>query len=205
MSLSLLSLHALSRPGLEPATLSVEAGQRVLISGESGSGKTLLLRAIADLDPHVGELRLEGVPSQDMAATRWRAQVCYVPSESQWWDERVADHFSAPAPELLQALGFPVEVSGWAVRRLSSGERQRLAMARTLALRPRVLLLDEPTANLDPGNTERVERLVCDYCKKENAAVLWVSHDPEQRRRLAQRHWVIEAGRVREVALEAAA
>lgn len=179
-------------------TLAVDARQRVLISGESGSGKTLLLRAIADLDPHQGELRLEDVPSQRMPATRWRAQVCYVPSESQWWGERVADHFGGPAPGLLRALGFPEDVFGWTVRRLSSGERQRLALARTLALQPRVLLLDEPTANLDPDNTERVERLVCDYCEKHKATVLWVSHDPEQRQRLAQRHWIMAAGRLRE-------
>ncbi|HEY9149840.1 MAG TPA: ATP-binding cassette domain-containing protein [Gammaproteobacteria bacterium] len=183
---------------MDPVSLSVEPGQRVMISGGSGAGKTLLLRAIADLDPHQGELRLEDVPSHNMPATRWRAQVCYVSSESQWWSERVAEHFATAVPELCQSLGFPPDVLEWAVRRLSSGERQRLALARALALRPRVLLLDEPTANLDPDNTARVERLVCEYCKKENAAVLWVSHDPEQRRRLAQRHWVIEAGRVRE-------
>jgi ABC-type iron transport system FetAB ATPase subunit len=186
-------------------TLAVEAHQRVLISGGSGSGKTLLLRSIADLDPHQGELQLGDTRCRDMPATCWRQQVCYVPSESQWWGERVADHFGAPAAELLEALAFPEGVLDWAVRRLSSGERQRLALARALVLQPRVLLLDEPTANLDPDNTERVEQLVCSYCDEHEAAVLWVSHDPGQRQRLAQRHWAIEAGRIREVELEAAA
>lgn len=169
-----------------------------MISGDSGAGKTLLLRAIADLDPHEGEMRLEGTPCQRMPPTQWRARVCYVPSESQWWGERVGEHFRDNGIELAQALGFPAGIRDWAVRRLSSGERQRLALARALALRPRVLLLDEPTANLDPDNTARVERMIRDYCAQEKAAVLWVSHDPEQRRRLAQRHWVMAAGQLEE-------
>ena len=169
-----------------------------MISGASGAGKTLLLRAIADLDPHSGEMRLDGIASQDMPATRWRAQLGYVPSESQWWGERVREHFTECPETLLDALGFAGDVVDWYVSRLSSGERQRLALARAVALRPRVLLLDEPTANLDPDNTARVERLVCDYCAREQAAVLWVSHDTEQRQRLATRHWVMSLGKLDE-------
>ena len=82
------------------------------------------------------------------------------------------------------------------VARLSSGECQRFALLRLLANRPRVLLLDEPTANLDPDNVSRVERLIADYIREEQAAVLWVSHDPRQMRRVADRRMRLEAGRV---------
>lgn len=73
----------------------------------------------------------------------------------------------------------------WEVSRLSSGERQRLSLARLLAGYPKVLLLDEPTANLDKANTNRVEELILTYLREQGASALWVSHDPEQRHRMA--------------------
>ena len=82
------------------------------------------------------------------------------------------------------------------VARLSSGERQRFALLRLLANRPRVLLLDEPTANLDPDNVTRVENLIAAYLSTEDAAVLWVSHDPLQISRVAHRRMRLEAGRL---------
>jgi putative ABC transport system ATP-binding protein len=82
------------------------------------------------------------------------------------------------------------------VARLSSGERQRFALLRLLANRPRVLLLDEPTANLDPDNVIRVEKLVATYMAAEGAGVLWVSHDPLQTTRVARRTLWMEAGRL---------
>ena len=100
----------------------------------------------------------------------------------------------------LSALGLPEVIPDWAVSRLSSGERQRLAVARLLSVQPEVLLLDEPTANLDPANTERVERVVADYRDRNAATVLWVSHDADQRKRLGHRHWLIRDGRVEETA-----
>lgn len=150
-------------------------------------------------------MALDGVPCRTMSATQWRRQVGYLPSESHWWADRVADHFTQTATELLTALDFPEAALDWPVARLSSGERQRLALARMLSLQPRVLLLDEPTANLDPDNTARVEQLICDYCEAHPVAVLWVSHDPQQRARLATRRWQLADGRLREVPQEATA
>jgi energy-coupling factor transporter ATP-binding protein EcfA2 len=93
-------------------------------------------------------------------------------------------------------LGFPTEVTAWEIRRLSSGERQRLALLRILALKPRVLLLDEPTANLDKTNTSLAETLIEDYSQQHRAAVLWVSHDLEQLERLCSRGYRMKAGRL---------
>lgn len=168
------------------------------LGGPSGAGKTLLLRAIADLDPHQGELYLREQACSTLAPHVWRQQVAYVPSESHWWAERVGDHFPHAVPELLATLGFADAALDWAVVRLSSGERQRLALARALANQPKVLLLDEPTANLDPDHSRRLEQLVQDYIREQDAAVLWVSHDAEQRRRMAGRHWYMEQGQLHE-------
>ena len=96
----------------------------------------------------------------------------------------------------LEALGFGEEVLGWQVNRLSSGERQRLALARALAIQPRVLLLDEPTANLDEDNTRQVEQLLAAWRADTGGGILWVSHDAAQRERVANRQHQLAAGRL---------
>lgn len=179
--------------------LQVAPGECVTLAGASGSGKTLLLRALADLDPHSGEVSLNGEDARSMSPARWRRKVGLLLAESPWWHERVGEHFPAIGDAhadgdfRLAALGFAVEVLDWQVPRLSSGERQRLALLRLLALQPAALLLDEPTANLDPENTALVEQLVSDYRQTEQVPVLWVSHDAQQRSRIADRQLHIGA------------
>jgi ABC-type iron transport system FetAB ATPase subunit len=200
----MLRLEGLApRVVLAPVSLVVESGALALVSGPSGSGKSLLLRAIADLDPNDGEAWLDGVPRSGMAPSVWRRRVGLLPAESFWWGNRVAEHFPAAGGDsaaMLAGLGFEPDVLGWSVSRLSTGERQRLALARLLALSPEALLLDEATANLDPGNRDRVETVVGNYRRERSAAVLWVSHDPEQRERLGADagapRWIIRDGRM---------
>lgn len=182
-----LQLQALQTRHLKPVDLFVDRGECVCLSGPSGSGKSLLLRAIADLDPHGGTVLLDGVPSSRFTPPAWRRAVALLPAQNPWWLPRVGDHFCAGVPPDLQTLGFDRDVLSWDVERLSSGERQRLALLRLLCNGPRALLLDEPTANLDPGSGRRVEALVDAYRRRSDAAVLWVSHDPDQIERVADR------------------
>ena len=196
-----LRLDGLSTMLLREVDLTLAAGERVFLSGASGSGKSLLLRAVADLDPHRGEVWLDELPRSRLTPPEWRRRVGLLPAESHWWAETVGEHWRAPAADspiedLLVALGFDVDVSGWAITRLSTGERQRLALARLLLNQPQALLLDEATANLDSVNRERVETVLEDYRAAHATAMLWVSHDPEQRIRLGGRRLVIRESRL---------
>jgi putative ABC transport system ATP-binding protein len=198
-----LAMRQLRCHGFGPADLAVETGECVGLSGPSGAGKTLLLRAIADLDEHEGEVSLDGVSARSFDGPSWRRQVGLLAAESAWWAETVREHLRESNAEWLRTLGFTSSVLDWRVHRLSSGERQRLALVRLLCNEPRVLLLDEPTANLDPENGQRVESLMAHYRSERGAAVLWVSHDPGQLRRVTDRAYRIENGGLREGGLAA--
>jgi phosphate-transporting ATPase len=195
----MLSVRALHRSGLEPVSFDLAAGECVVVRGDSGSGKTLLLRALADLDPNQGRVRLEGLDRDTLPAPHWRRRVLYVAAHSGWWGEQLGDHFAdwtAAAP-MVATLGLPDACREWPVARLSTGERQRLALVRALVLAPRVLLLDEPTSGLDLTSTLAVEALIQRH-RDDGGGVLWVTHDAAQAARLTRRALLIESGRVTE-------
>lgn len=193
-----LVLEGLSVGPLRDVSLAVEPGEIVCISGESGSGKSRLLRAIADLDPHAGEVRIGADRRAAVAAHCWRGWVMLVPAESSWWADTVLEHFLDPVPGSLAAFGLADAALGWEISRLSSGEKQRLAVLRALSHEPRALLLDEPTANLDPELARAVETWLRAYVRRHRMPVLWVAHDRAQIERVADRHFSIEDGRLRE-------
>ena len=177
-----------------PVSLQLEAGEILTIYGQSGIGKSQFLRALADLTPHTGDVLLEGISQTKIRPEHWRKQVGYVPAESGWWADVVAQHFSEPPPKAwLSSLSLPPELLDASVERLSTGERQRLALLRALVLHPKVLLLDEPTANLDQLNAQKLIELVKTYAQTEPAAVIWVSHDADERALLGNRSLEIRA------------
>ena len=187
--MSELSISALHIQGRGPFDLVLRGAECVAISGQSGSGKSLLLRAIADIEAHQGSCTLDHVNCQEMPAPTWRQQVGMLPAKSHWWFDRVGEHFERLSDDTLASLGFPPESVNWEISRLSSGEQQRLSLLRLLQNTPRALLLDEPTASLDKLNTQRVEKLIKQYQIDHDCPVIWVTHDPEQATRVASRHY----------------
>ncbi len=176
-----------------PFDLCLKSGEVFGIRGESGSGKTLFLKAVADLIESSGQVLLNGVSRDRHSGPDWRKQVMLVPSEAQWWHETVGQHFTVEANAVEWAkYGLKEEVASWSVSQLSSGEKQRLCLARAIARKPVVLLLDEPTANLDRDNALRLEGVVLQYLKEMEGAAIWVSHSGEQLRRVANRMAVME-------------
>ena len=195
----MLNISNLNYFNCGPVNITVEPGQCVGISGESGSGKSLLLRAIADLDEHEGDLLLDDVSAQAVPASEWRRQVALLPADSQWWFGTVGEHFTELDAMLLKKLGFPEDVKNWSIRRMSSGEKQRLALLRVLQNQPRVLLLDEPTANLDKRNTAVFEQLITGYLQQHQACAFWISHDHEQLDRMADVQFELKDGHLIDV------
>ncbi len=195
----MLRTENLSRPWLEPVNIRLPEGRIGVVMGRSGSGKTLLARAIVDLDPNAGEVWWKDVRRSAVPAPQWRRLVGYVPAESGWWADRVGEHFDNKEniAALLEAVAMPADALDWPVSRLSSGERQRLALARALARRPEVLILDEPTSALDEATKENVEALLLSK-REEGMTLLVITHDPGQAERLGDVFWRIEKGRVEE-------
>ncbi|USD21020.1 ATP-binding cassette domain-containing protein [Microbulbifer variabilis] len=190
--MSKLHIENLSNDLLQKVDLAIAPGEVVCLSGPSGSGKSRLLRAIADVDPHNGQISLGNNLQEAMPGHQWRRQVMLVPAQSAWWYETVGEHFNQPMGQTLKILGFPEEATKWQVSRLSSGEKQRLALIRALSYTPQALLLDEPTANLDADTTSKVEAWLKDEISKQQYPVIWVAHNREQIQRVASRHIEIQ-------------
>jgi putative ABC transport system ATP-binding protein len=198
----MLVVRRLAAPGVQLERLDLAAGEVVAVCGPSGAGKTLLLRALADLDDNSGEVTLDGIARGAMAAPAWRRRVTYLAAESAWWADTVGEHLQNgdAAGQLLDAVGLARQCRDWPIARLSTGERQRLALVRALVLDPRVLLLDEPTASLDAEAAGAVERLLA-VRQAAGTSALWVTHDDDQAKRVASRGVLVRNGVAAEIDL----
>ena len=173
-----------------PYSFELAAGQCITISGPSGSGKSLLLRMLCDLDPNTGDILLDGASRAGISAPAWRAQVVYQPAEPAWWLPTAGAHFKPGqiprVQELLPQLNLSPALLDQEVSRLSTGERQRMALIRSLACQPKVLLLDEPTAALDPEAVAATEALLHKEVRNGLSLIL-VTHSATQAQTLGSR------------------
>lgn len=139
---------------------------------------------------------MDNIECEQVSAPAWRRMIGILPAESRWWNDDVGSHFGDACKSWLSMLSLEDDTMSWSVSRLSSGERQRLALVRLLCNRPKALLLDEPTASLDPDGVRRTEEVIRSYRTETGSPVLWVSHDPEQIARVSTRHFEIRDGKL---------
>ena len=195
-----VSLSYGAEPVLEGASLSIEAGQFVSLVGPSGSGKSSLLRAVMGLQAiSAGRIDRDGLEAndigilfQDDALLPWRTAVENVALglRLNGRDRRAA---VAEAEEWLARLSL----SGFEARyprELSGGQRKRVALAQVLALKPLLLLMDEPFASLDAIVRARVTQDVVDLVEREGIGVLLVTHDLEEAIALSDRVYLLSQG-----------
>src|SRR6202165_3381133 len=180
-----------------PFDLTLGAGACAAITGPSGSGKSLFLRMIADLDPNEGKVWLNGEERASMPAPEWRKRATYVSAESGWWADIVIEHFAASSRSevavLAARLGLRADLLGAPIAQLSTGEKQRFSLVRALLPSPPVLLLDEPTGPLDEESVANVEALLQERMTS-GASILLVTHDPNQAERLGSQRYRMAAG-----------
>ena len=196
--MAILRLEKFQVQMLKPFNIEVN-NEFICLSGPSGAGKSLFLRAIADLILHQGEAYLDGQKCSETNPVQWRKWVGFLPAESSWWLDKVGDHFSKENNPYLALLNLPDDCFSWDVSRCSTGEKQRLAIARLLAQQPKVLLLDEATASLDSDSVNAVESIIKSYASEFCVPVIWVSHDKQQIKRLMSRELKISNNKIEEV------
>ncbi|TWU56819.1 Lipoprotein-releasing system ATP-binding protein LolD [Rubripirellula tenax] len=179
---------------LDVQRLSIAEGEQVALVGTSGGGKTTLLHLIAGLlTPDSGSIKLAGTELtrlSEQGRDRFRAStIGYVfqtfnllPAFTALENVKLGmtfgrgGHDAGRAKELLGKVGL-ADRANYRPSQLSVGQQQRVAIARSLAGKPRLLLADEPTANVDPVSAESVLELIRSSCREENVAMLMVTHD----------------------------
>ncbi len=199
---------------LAATDFALAGGDRIAVTGPSGAGKSVFLRALALLDPlHAGHVAWHGRPVERRTIPRYRRNIAYVRQRPAVLDGTVEDNLRYPfslhayrdarfdrarAARLAERAGRASDFLGKRASELSGGEAQIAALIRVLQLEPEVLLLDEPTASLDPQSAQAIEALVADWFDTRAAerGSIWVSHDPAQAARVATRQLTMQAGRL---------
>jgi putative ABC transport system ATP-binding protein len=193
---------------LDGATILVRPGESVAIQGPSGSGKSTLVRVLATLlEADAGSVLLDGRDAREIAPTQFRTRIAFLAQQPAMFDGTVRDNLAAGpalhgqtlsdahARDLIAAVGLDDSVQSREARTLSGGEKQRVALARALANNPQVVLLDEPTAALDPEAGGLIVALLRDLRARGHSVVM-VTHVDAHARALAGTLYRCERGRL---------
>ena len=205
----------LARAALHGVSLQITPGERVGLVGRTGSGKSTLVQLVAGLlAPTGGQVLLDGVPAHARSvaarAVRRRVGLAFQYPEDQIFEQTVArevafgprnlglgeDEIEARVRWALEMVGLDTAVERRSPFTLSGGETRRVALASILALRPEVLILDEPTAGMDPHGRREMLARVHAWQEGTGSTLILVSHDLEELARVVERVIVLDQGRV---------
>ncbi len=201
---------------LDEMDLSIETGNCILLTGENGAGKSTLLRILAGLEkPDKGQFRLQDSVNSPWKHNRRELQrrVMYLHQQPYMFDGSVEYNLgyalprNLPSPQREQQIRQALQwidleaLRNVPARCLSGGERQRIALGRAWLANPQLMLLDEPTANLDREARQRTLELLC-FLREQGVAMVVASHDPAHFRAVADRHLHIHQGKVQNLALD---
>lgn len=184
------------------------------IIGPSGAGKSSLLRLINRLDePTSGDIFFHGKSFSHYSPCELRQKIGYLFQTPYLFEHTVRDNLLYANEELsdrellylVEEVNLKADFLRRTINNLSEGEKQRVALARLLATKPEIILLDEPTSSLDPSATQTIEQLVKNIVIREELTALVVTHHPEQALRIGQEALllvngeIVEAGQVEQV------
>lgn len=197
---------------LKNINIKVERGEVFALIGPTGAGKTTLLRLIDLLDvPTSGRIYFDGIDATESARVRLEARrrMAFVLQKPIVFNTSVYDnvayglrwrgigrsHVREKVSNILEMVSL-FDYKDRNARTLSGGEVQRVAIARAIAIEPELLLLDEPTANLDPNSISRIEELITDITHRFKTTIIMATHDMSQGQRLANRIGVLINGQI---------
>ena len=206
-----LSVHYQGAMALLGVSLTVQDGESIGIIGPNGAGKTSLLRAISGLVPYDGEVRFDGIALRGLPPNHiLRAGVVHCPEAGQVFGEMTVEenlelgaftvHDARAVRESLKRVYalFPrlPERRRQMAGTLSGGERQMLALGRSLMSRPRLLMMDEPSLGLSPLMRDRIQESITQVHQEWNLSVILVEQDTALALEVGQRVYVLDSGRV---------
>lgn len=194
---------------LEEVSFCIEQKDYISIVGPSGSGKSTFLKLCSHLiSPSSGEIKYNGKPLIAYDPVDLRKMIAYCFQTPLLFGSTVLEniYFSYQirslkldrqrVDSLFSRFHMSMDILNKEIKNLSGGEKQRIALIRSLLFKPEILLLDEVTSALDVENTKLVEKVITSL-NNEGVTVLWVTHNPEQSRRCANKLLTIEAGRIK--------
>jgi tungstate transport system ATP-binding protein len=202
-----------TRIALDDISLQIEEGEILALLGPNGSGKTTLLKVLAFLEkPDGGEVKFQGEIVTEKNLEQMRLQSAMVFQRTLLFNTTVFNNVAyglkirkipeTTIEEEVSNVLKLVKLDGFekrSAKKLSGGEQQRVALARALVLKTKLILLDEPTANLDPKNTVIIEEVIANANRELKTTIVMATHNMFQAKTLPQRIALLNAGRITDI------